>query len=229
MREFFDRGKFAFGFSDKSGGVSSGAYESLNLALHVGDDALCVEKNREILQKNLGVKKLVFMEQIHSDKVCEFSEFTDFLLPCDAIWTSLKNVALCVMVADCAPILVFDHVQDKIAAIHAGRAGVMQKIFSKCCAAMNSRPNDLEIFVGAHICVDCYEVGDLDLGEFSRFKNGKNFDISRALEAEFTALGVENYHFGNVCNHCDENYFSYRRDGVCGRFCGFIFLKDQNV
>ena len=56
-------------FTTRFGGVSQAPYESLNLAFHVGDNPECVKKNRELLQEELGISKLVFMEQVHGDGV----------------------------------------------------------------------------------------------------------------------------------------------------------------
>ena len=170
------------------------------------------------------------MEQIHSDYVLEvtsenLSDFAKTAPKCDALFTRLLNVGLCVMVADCAPIIVSDEKQGIIAAIHAGRAGVCAKILSKCVAQMKSEPKDLKIIIGAHIKGSCYEIGDMDLGEFNAYKNGGFFDITAALRAEINALGATNYEISEICSHCDKNYFSYRRDGKTGRFVGWIIKR----
>ena len=219
-----------FGFSSRFGGVSKAPFETLNLGFHTGDAAAAVAKNRELLKREIKAGSLVFMEQIHSDYVLEvtsenLSDFAKTAPKCDALFTRLLNVGLCVMVADCAPIIVSDEKQGIIAAIHAGRAGVCAKILSKCVAQMKSEPKDLKIIIGAHIKGSCYEIGDMDLGEFNAYKNGGFFDITAALRAEINALGVKNYEISEICSHCDKNYFSYRRDGKTGRFAGWIIKR----
>ena len=216
-----------FGFSSRFGGVSKAPFDTLNLGFHTGDAAAAVAKNRELLKREIKAGSLVFMEQIHSDYVLEvtsenLSDFAKTAPKCDALFTRLLNVGLCVMVADCAPIIVSDEKQGIIAVIHAGRAGVCAKILSKCVAQMKSEPKDLKIIIGAHIKGSCYEIGDMDLGEFNAYKNGGFFDITAALRAEINALGVKNYEISEICSHCDKNYFSYRRDGKTGRFAGWI-------
>lgn len=240
----------AIGFTSRDGGVSDGCYGSLNLAFHVGDDVKKVLKNREILAQHLSVTShdLIFMNQIHGDSVlniddaflCEYrAKFDAFCSgkldlgaafpSCDALVTNISNIALCVMVADCAPVLFYDKKRRVIAVAHAGRAGVMSKICSKTIEKMQgiyqSKVSDIEVFVGANIKVGCYEVGDLWLGEFERFRVGKNFDINAALTDELRSMGVKNLDFSSACSHCDERYFSYRRDGASGRFAGFAMLK----
>lgn len=219
-----------FGFSSRFGGVSKAPFETLNLGFHTGDAAAAVAKNRELLKREIKAHSLVFMEQIHSDYVLEvtsenLSDFVKTAPKCDALFTRLLNVGLCVMVADCAPIIVSDEKQGIIAAIHAGRAGVCAKILSKCVAQMKSEPKDLKIIIGAHIKGSCYEIGYMDLGEFNAYKNGGFFDITAALRAEINALGATNYEISEICSHCDKNYFSYRRDGKTGRFAGWIIKR----
>ena len=219
-----------FGFSSRFGGVSKAPFDTLNLGFHTGDAAAAVAKNRELLKREIKAGSLVFMEQIHSDYVLEvtsenLSNFAKTAPKCDALFTRLLNVGLCVMVADCAPIIVSDEKQGIIAAIHAGRAGVCAKILSKCVLAMKSEPKDLKIIIGAHIKGSCYEIGDMNLGEFNAYKNGGFFDITAALRAEINALGVKNYEISEICSHCDKNYFSYRRDGKTGRFVGWIIKR----
>lgn len=219
-----------FGFSSRFGGVSKAPFNTLNLGFHTGDEATAVAKNRELLKHEIKAGSLVFMEQIHSDYVLEvtsenLSDFAKTAPKCDALFTRLLNVGLCVMVADCAPIIVSDEKQGIIAAIHAGRAGVCAKILSKCVLAMKSEPKDLKIIIGAHIKGSCYEIGDMNLGEFNAYKNGGFFDITAALRAEINALGATNYEISEICSHCDKNYFSYRRDGKTGRFAGWVIKR----
>lgn len=219
-----------FGFSSRFGGVSKSPFDSLNLGYHVGDEIEAVSKNRELLKHEIGAKDLVFMEQIHSDNVLEvtsenLSTFAKTAPKCDALFTRLSGVGLCVMVADCAPIIAIDEAQGIIAAIHAGRAGAISRILSKCVLEMKSEPKSLKIIIGAHIKGSCYEVGELDLGEFNAYKKGGFFDITAALKDEIKSLGVRNYEISEICTHCDKNYFSYRRDGQTGRFTGWVIKR----
>ena len=218
---------FKYGFSTRFGGVSKAPFNELNLGFHTGDDENDVRQNRELLKDEIGANSLVFMEQIHGSKICEITnenlgEILEFPPKCDAIFTKLSGVGLCVVVADCAPIIAIDSKKSVIAAIHAGRAGVCGRILTKTIKAMKSASNDLKIIVGPHIQGACYEVGELDLGEFNKYKNNGFFDISEALNDEINALKIKNYEISELCTHCDNKYFSYRREKVTGRFAGWI-------
>ena len=258
--------RFSFGFSDRVG-VNFGfdlakfdtknlaKFDEFNLAFHVGDDYQKVLANRKKLALALGLdlKNLIFMNQIHSDKICvvdekfmaefgakfdkffefgEFksenlqSEFVKIFPECDALVTNLKGACLCVMVADCSPVLLLDEKSGAVGVAHAGRNGVMQKIVTKTAHKMSecygTKICDLSVIVGANIGGSCYEVGEMDLGEFNAFKRGDKFDMNLALKAEFAELGIKKFTFSKFCTHCENSLYSYRRDGVTGRFCGFV-------
>lgn len=227
----FESERVIAGFTTRFGGVSEGAYEGLNLGDHVGDLPANVAKNREILAKQIGVapRDLKFMRQIHSNRVEILRNLDDELPPCDGVITALRGVALCVLVADCSPVLISDERRGVVAAVHAGRAGVTGKICTNALSLMKSEfsceASDLRVFVGANIKARNYEVGELDLAEFNRYKNGGKFDMEAALRDEFAALGVKRVEFDPRCTFETRELFSYRRDGVTGRFCGFAMNK----
>ena len=259
---------FKFGFTDRFGvrfadaiswdtapknltnlkNENSGKFGEFNLALHVGDDFENVLKNRFKLANLLGLplRNLIFMNQIHSDKICvinseflgEFhakfdkfkeqnrAEFLQIFPECDAMITNLKGVGLCVMVADCSPVILVDETNGAVGVAHAGRAGICQKIVTKTAEKMSeiygTKIADLSVLVGANIKGECYEVGEMDLGEFNAFKRGNKFDMNLALKAEFGELGIKKFEFSKFCTHCENSLYSYRQDGVTGRFCGFV-------
>ena len=227
----FESERVIAGFTTRFGGVSDGEYEGLNLAGHVGDQPANVAKNREILAEQIGVApdNLKFMNQIHSNRVEILRNLDDELQPCDGVITALRGVVLCVLVADCSPVLIADERRGVVAAVHAGRAGVTGKICTNAVNLMASEfgceAAELRVFVGANIKARNYEVGELDLGAFNRYKNVGKFDMESALRDEFTALGVERVEFDPRCTFETQGLFSYRRDGVTGRFCGFAMNK----
>ena len=227
----FESERLKLGFTTRFGGVSKGAYEGLNLAGHVGDLPANVAKNREILAAALGTApfNLKFMRQIHSNRVEILRDLKDELPPCDGVITALRGVTLCVLVADCSPVLIADEMRGVVAAVHAGRAGVTGKICTNAVRLMKSEfgceASDLRVFVGANIKAQNYDVGELDLGEFSRYKKDGKFDMEAALWEEIAALGVGRAEFDPRCTFETQGLFSYRRDGVTGRFCGFAMNK----
>ncbi len=203
---------------------------------------------------NLNVKNLIFMNQMHGCEIVNVDEiflnkfhenfdnfinnfdfkktsseilkqkFNKICPKCDAFISNLNEISLCVMVADCSPILVKN--EGNFAAIHAGRKGIEKKILTKTILQMekifNTKRDKFEIFIGPNIKQNCYEIGDLKMPNFEKFIKNKKFSQDLALKDEIEKLNISNYYFSDVCTKCDDNFFSYRKDKNCGRFAGFI-------
>lgn len=232
-------------FTTKDGGVSKQPYESMNLAFHVDDDSNDVQMNHEILAKKLKYEKesLIHMRQIHSDLVHIVNENDYFEVPrkCDALVTNQINKPLMVMVADCSPVLFYDDKQKVIAATHAGRQGAFKGIVINTLDAMkygfDSNSKDTYVTIGASIGVCCYEVGSeiydeaKELGfEYAFELRDDRFylDVNKILKHQLLESGIkeENLEISDECTCClNEKFFSYRADGVTGRFAGIIKLN----
>ncbi|WP_187647682.1 peptidoglycan editing factor PgeF [Nitrosophilus labii] len=225
-------------FTDRYGGVSKGFYESFNLALHVGDNKNNVLKNREILRRRVGEKELIFMEQIHSDKI-EIVEHDKKRYICDALITDREDIALCVMVADCIPILMFDEKKGVIAAIHSGRKGTFLDIAKKCADKMvqtfGCSAQNIKAIFGPSIKSCCYEIGyeivDIVLKKYGEkyLKDRRYLDIASINRDSLIRLGLreENIAISAICTCCSERYFSYRREKQTGRFVGVIWREER--
>src|SRR5690349_7320901 len=94
-------------FTTRSGGVSNGPYAELNLGMHVGDDESRVLENRRRVADDLGVRRIVFMHQVHGRDVAVVGDSNDAdVADVDALVSVTPGVALGVLVADCVPILI---------------------------------------------------------------------------------------------------------------------------
>ncbi len=229
--------------SDRHGGVSPAPYDTLNIALHVGDNPVNVLRNRTILANRYDYlsENLIYMEQTHSANIAVIDDAAiNKIDNCDALITDQKNIPLMVMIADCIPLLLFDPVQRVIAAVHAGRNGTFAQIGPKTVATMQERfatkPGDILAALGPSIHACCYEVGaDLaditvkNFGEAYIQKRGeKNYmDLQKLNVDQLTGAGLSPEHIevSPHCSACDSNYFSYRREGTTGRFAGVIKLR----
>jgi YfiH family protein len=229
--------------TDRFGGVSKEPYHTLNLALHVGDDTRDVLKNREILSQkyNFTLQNLIYMDQTHSANIEIIKDPSkNKIEDCDAIITNVKNIPLMVMVADCVPILFYDPKRCVIAVAHAGRNGAFLEIAKKTALKIKDEYgtnfSDLVVGIGASIGSCCYEVGE-DLANICQKNFGDKYVINRdnkryldlktLNQDQLLSLGIkiENIEISPICTSCDKNYFSYRRDGVTGRFAGLMMLK----
>ena len=87
------------------------------------DSPKVFENNRILLAEKLMIKpeQLVFPRQTHTNCVAEISGILENeIKETDALVTNKTGVCLCVQTADCVPILLFDPINDIIAAVHAG-------------------------------------------------------------------------------------------------------------
>lgn len=229
--------------SDRHGGVSPAPYDTLNIALHVGDNPKNILRNRTILANRFGYigENLIYMDQTHSANITVI-EHTAYnkIENCDALITDQKNIPLMVMVADCIPVMLYDPAKKVIAAIHAGRNGTFLKIVPKTVAKMQERfesdPKDILAALGPSIHPCCYEVGkdlaDITLKNFGKSyiteKEGKHYlDLQKMNfdQLQESGLKAEHIEISSICTACTPDYFSYRREGTTGRFAGVIKLR----
>jgi len=183
--------------------------------------------DREKLQKKVGDKKLVFMKQIHSD-IVTIVDRNSPVMECDAMITNDKNVALCVVVADCIPVILKDNVKKVVAVAHAGRVGsyksIIQKTIEKMKKEFTCKEDDIHINFGPSIKKCCYEVGSEVVDGHEKFTSIRNGKIYLDL-IELNKHGLKNLEIDPTCTSCDTNYFSYRRDATKERFCGVVSLS----
>ncbi len=225
--------------TDRRGGRSASPYDSFNLGAHVGDDPGAVASNRERLARELGVpgERLVWMEQVHGTGVAVVDGPVEAPLPAtDALVTRTPGLVLCVLVADCVPVLLADPVAGVVAAVHAGREGVRQGVVPATLAAMRglgSRPGDTTALLGPAVCGADYEVPRAMQAEVARVapaaavrtRTGTpGLDLRAGLAELLTRAGVSQVVHDPRCTVEDRRLFSHRRDGVRGRQSGFTWL-----
>ena len=120
----------------------------MNLGFHVGDDPVLVSANR----KTLGPTQ--FMNQVHGDEVVLITKLVDVDPSCDALITTNPEISIAVMVADCIPLLLIS--KEAVAAVHVGRAGLLNQIAIKALVAMrNLGAIDVHAILGPSICGKC--------------------------------------------------------------------------
>jgi polyphenol oxidase len=231
------------------GGVSNGRYAALNLSTRVGDNPEHVQENRSRLKDALGIPQdhIFFPDQCHTDRIREIGELTpqDELKETDGLITSEKGLCLCILTADCVPVLLYDPKQRAIAALHAGWRGTYKRIVCRAVERMvktyGSNPEHILACIGPAISQECYEVGEDVSGHF-RFlfsdhpevvrkssQNGKDhIDLKESNSILLQRSGIKSNHIeiSPVCTYSSSaQYFSARRDGIeSGRFASGIML-----
>lgn len=143
--------------------MSAGEYAELNLSFKVGDARSAVEDNWARLRASVGGRfDLVTMNQVHGTSVGEVGP--DAVSPgdADAMITRARGVALCVLTADCVPILLVSPAAGTVAAVHAGwrgtLGGVVVATLQRMVDRMGARPDGVWAAIGPAIGSCCYEV-----------------------------------------------------------------------
>lgn len=195
----------------------------------MGDEPDAVSENRARLSQHLGVP-MQYMNQVHGADVQQIDEvISDPTV--DALITMTPGLGLAVMVADCIPLLIWDESQSVAAAVHVGRRGAINGIVKNVVGQMRLLSSaSLSAEIGPHICADCYVVGEEIATEFGAAHPNAvlrseeiTLDLSGALRGDLAEMKVRvtDHH---SCTVEDPLLYSYRRDGVTGRFAGVIAL-----
>jgi YfiH family protein len=153
----------AHGFYLRRGGVSVGPYAELNLSFKVGDRDAAVRSNWNRVRARAGDRlEMVTMDQVHGDTVAEVGTAADSPGEADAMISTARGVGLCVLTADCVPVLLVAPKARAVAAVHAGwrgtSGGVVVSAVARMVGEMNVRPHDILAAIGPAIGACCYEV-----------------------------------------------------------------------
>ena len=228
-------------FTSRAGGVSAAPYDSFNLGAHVGDDAADVAANRARLAQVLGLpeERFVWMEQLHTNTVTLIDGPSATPVEAtDALVTRQKNLALCVLVADCTPVLLSDYTAGVIGAAHAGRMGARNGIVKNTVEAMvglGAEPSRIQVLLGPAAAGESYEVPEgmaLDVekhlpGSRTRTTKGTpGIDVRAGLVRQLLSLGVTHIDADPRDTITDTDFFSHRREGVTGRQAGVIWMPN---
>ena len=221
----------------RRGGTSQGPYASLNLGTHVGDDGHAVQSNRRALIDELGLSdRPRWLNQVHGVEIVE-AEGVYEAVSADGAIACTAGVACTVMTADCLPVLLCDRAGTRVAAVHGGWRGLVGGILEQALAIFSRHgihADDLLAWLGPAIGRDHYEVGpdvegalaEDDAAALTPNESGRwQLDLVGLARARLSAGGVRDIYGGNWCTYADPRFFSYRRDGVCGRQATLVWLN----
>ena len=233
--------------STRLGGVSQAPYDFLNLGDHVGDSPESVARNRDLLRSHLPSDP-IWLHQIHSTIVStpdQRMNMTGQPIVADAIVTIAPNEVLTIMTADCLPVLFAANDGSIIGAAHAGWKGLCAGILENTVSAILScRPHlkssDLYAYMGPAIGPKSYEVGEdvysafqassisIEKGDFQAIPDRKGKYLANLYSIatnRLKVLGLKHIDGGQMCTFSDpEHFYSYRRNGVTGRFASMIWI-----
>ncbi len=228
----------------REGGVSSGPFASLNLATHVGDDPYAVARNRERVAARVGVppERLVVLAAVSGGPVGRVDASSGpEISGVEALVTTVPDLALAVIAADCVPVLLADEQAGVVAAAHAGRRGVAARIVPDAVSALVAAGGDASqttAWVGPAICGRCYEVGAdvaagvvaLEPAATSTTRWGTTgLDLTAAVLDQLRRSGVHDIRVDGRCTLENSALYSHRRDGTTGRHAAVVVLSTDEA
>ncbi len=219
----------------RHGGVSQGAFSSLNVGGSTGDSLEFVKQNRALVNQVFGSSELIFGQQVHGVEIAEVKGDGVSLGICDGLITREKGKALVIQHADCQAAIFYDPILNILANIHCGWRGSVQNIYERTVDLFKSKGSDPANIL---VCISP-SLGPL-AAEFIHFEkelpnafqnfrgDGCLFDFWEISRFQLGQAGVLQSHIevASICTYQDrENYFSYRRDKITGRHATVVQLN----
>ncbi|MDI9570771.1 MAG: peptidoglycan editing factor PgeF [Pseudomonadota bacterium] len=239
-------------FCTRRGGVSSGRFAALNMSGREGETEANVNANWDIVAAAFGLARRQFfrVHQVHGDRIHVVDD-ADFPIhdrrprECDAVVTNRPGLALCILTADCAPVLVADPARRVVAAVHAGWRGTALNISGQVVRLLRERfgspPGELQAAIGPAIGPCCYEVDavvraamdghpDREAVFAAQPAPGKwRLDLALANRLQMEAAGIPggNIRTAALCSSCRQDLFYSHRGagGQTGRLLNFIMIS----
>ena len=214
--------------------------EIFNLSATVGENKESALENRKKLCQHLSLdySKLTLAQQIHQANVAIIDDSSSLkeIPATDAMITNLSDTPLMVFSADCPSIILYDPQENLLALIHSSWRSMFRGIISKTIDLLSekfhSQRKNIIAGIGPGAGVCCYQIDQnfIDIiserAELLKFvtkndKLGLTYDLPSAINDCLLRGGIPsgNIERMNICTICDENFFSFRREGNnAGRF-----------
>lgn len=221
------------------GGVSQGPYASLNLGHRVSDDTAAVAANRaRVVAAARLPAEPAWLEQVHGAAVVTLPA-APAKRSADAAVARTPGQVCAVLTADCLPVLLCADDGTEVASAHAGWRGLSAGVVRSCVECMHTPAARLMAWLGPAIGPRAFEVGpevreafvsqdDASAGAFVEAERpGKFFaDLYALARRRLELAGVTRVYGGGFCTYGERaRFFSYRRDGECGRMASLIWLE----
>ncbi len=237
------------GIFTRQGGTSSEPFDSLNIGLNSGDEQSAIDRNRKLIIIKMGMKPLVFLNQVHGNDVKvlkkDDNDLSESFEPgketytADSIITDMTDVFLVIQVADCQAVMLYDKKKKIIANIHSGWRGSIDNIIGKTVDTMISefgcRPEEIIAGISPSLGPCCSEFINYKKEIPKRLwtykiKNKDYFDFWEMSRDQLLDKGIKNEHIENMalCTKCNTDvFYSYRGEKTTGRFACVIAMKKK--
>jgi YfiH family protein len=227
------------GFFTRRGGVSAGAFASLNLSFAVGDDPGAVTANRRRVRLALELTRLTGAAQVHGQREAVITgnpQETGEVPEVDILLTGEAGTGLLIKQADCQAVMLYDPGRRVAANVHCGWRGQVQNVLGQAVSRLGeifgSRPRDLRAAIGPSLGPCCAEFRHFRRelpSEFWPYQvRPTYFDLWRVSRDQLVAAGLLPAHLdcAALCTRCrSREFYSYRRDRTTGRQGAVIALR----
>jgi polyphenol oxidase len=228
------------GFFTRQGGVSAGAFHSLNVSLAVGDRPETVAANLGRMRRALGLSTLAGAAQVHGGRAAVITSLDqareEDIPEVDILITTVPGLGLLIKQADCQAVMLYDPVNRVVANVHCGWRGQVDNILGETVRLLQSRfgtrPSGLYAALGPSLGPCCAEFTNFrrefppDLWNYQVRPN--YFDLWQLSRDQLAAAGLapEYITVARLCTRCGASeFYSYRRDKITGRQGAIIALK----
>ena len=227
---FIKKSPLKHGFFTRLNGLSKKQFKSLNCSSSNDDDKKNVYGNRLIAIKNLNLnkKKLILIKQTHSSKIIRITKNNLYKnIEADGVITSLNDVVLGILTADCAPVIIYDNNNKFVCNLHSGWKGSLNNISQKAIKLFDKyqvKRKNLIAIVGPCLGVKNYEVDknfekkfikkDFRYTKFFQYKNKQKsyFNLRALINFQLSELGLKQIYNINRDTYSNDNlFFSHRR------------------
>jgi len=224
-------------FTLRTDGVSSPPFDSLNVGRHVGDEPEAVDENRRRIRRLLALPgEPAWLEQVHGKDVADLDS-AHVMTRADASFTRVAGRICALQLADCLPVLLASVDGSVVAAAHCGWRGLACGVLEATVRALGVPAGELYAWLGPAIGPGAFEVGEevrtaflihdaRAADAFTGNSRGRwQCDLFALARQRLAAVGVREVFGGGVCTASEPaRFFSYRRDGRCGRMAALIWL-----
>ncbi|WP_448060132.1 peptidoglycan editing factor PgeF [Cellulomonas hominis] len=228
------------GFTTRAGGTSLPPWDTLNLGSAVGDDPAHVRANRALVVRWAGAP-VAFAAQEHGarvqvvggrDEPAPGDDGTGTVGPGDAVVTAEAWSAVGVVVADCVPVLLADAGAGVVAAVHAGRRGLVAGVVEAAVRALTdagARVDRLRAVVGPAISGAAYEVPAALRAEVAALEPATwattswgtpALDLPAGVVSRLARAGIGHVERLDLCTFTDDRFYSHRRASAAGTTTG---------
>ena len=205
------------------------------------DKNYAIKENRDEFISKLELEHSIFKfpEQTHSNNVKIVNE-SNIYVDTDGVISTSSKFGLGILIADCAPIFLYNVNTNHFGLIHSGWRGSANKITSIALNKLiekGSNPSDVKAVIGPSIGKCCFEIGkevsELFDTRYIEPEVGSKFrlDLKALLQNQLISNGLmeKNLMIDSRCTFCEKNkFFSYRRDGQsAGRMLAIMGWKNK--